>query len=236
MEIRTSDARIRTPDGEMPAHLVEPAAAGSFPAVVVLMEAFGLVPHIREVTERIAREGYVALAPDLYYRVPDNTARYDELPRAIGLMQKVDDAKFTADLRAALAFLCARASVNGARIGVTGFCMGGRLAFLAACALPGEIAAAAPFYGGGIATLLPRADAIRCPLHLFFGEADPFIPVSQVREIESKLQALGKRFALDCYPGADHGFFCNERPSYSEKAARDAWQKLTRFFATHLKG
>jgi carboxymethylenebutenolidase len=234
--MRTSTVEIRTPEGSMPAHLAEPEGRGPFPALVVIMEAFGLVPHIRSVAERLAGEGYVALAPDFYWRwLPENAVGYDRLDRAIALMQKVDDAKFTGDMGAALDFLAARADVDGARIGVTGFCMGGRLSFLTACALPDRIAAAAPFYGGGIANHLARADRIRAPLYLFFGEKDAFIPLDQVQKIETRLSELGRTFHCKVYPGADHGFFCEERASYHAEAAADAWRELMRFFARHLK-
>jgi carboxymethylenebutenolidase len=233
---RTERIEIRTRDGAMPALLALPERAGPRPAVIVLMEAFGLVPHIEHVTERIAGEGYVALAPDLYYRqLPDNKVGYDELPKAIGLMQKIDDAKFVADLGAVIDTLTARKDVDAARIGVTGFCMGGRLAFLSARELPGSIRAAAPFYGGGIAGLLDRADRIQAPLYLFFGERDAFIPIDQVRQIERTLAGLEKDFKIKVYPNADHGFFCDQRASYDRKSAEDAWSELTAFFAKHLR-
>jgi carboxymethylenebutenolidase len=226
---------IPTPDGRMPARLVEPEGAGPFPAVVVLMEAFGLVPHVEAVAERLAGEGYVALAPDLYYRAgPDSRVGYDQLADAIALMQKLDDARFVEDMRASLDFLAARATVREDRIGVTGFCMGGRLAFLSACALPGRVTAAAPFYGGGIVGHLDRASDIRCPLLLFFGGRDAFIPMEQVRAIEARLSELGKEHALELYPAAEHGFFCDERASHHPEAAADAWRKLTAFFRRHL--
>jgi carboxymethylenebutenolidase len=122
-------------------------------------------------------------------------------------------------------------------LGVTGFCMGGALTFAAACAFPDRIGAAAPFYGGGIVNLLERADRIACPLYLFFGERDDFIPLDQVRQIEAKLRELGKDFRLEIYAGADHGFFNEERPSvYHPEAAGHAWNELKRFFEAHLKG
>jgi carboxymethylenebutenolidase len=232
---RTERIEIETPDGRMPAFRAAPDAGGPHPAVVVLMEAFGLVPHIEAVTERIADLGYIAVAPDVYYReLPDNKVGYDQLDRAIGLMQKVDDAKFTADMGALLDQLENDAGVRGERVGVTGFCMGGRLTFLLACAVPDRIAAAAPFYGGGIAGLLDQADAIEAPLQLFFGENDGFIPLDQVDAIRAKLGALGKRFELEVYPGADHGFFCDQRPGYDAKAAEDAWSKLEALLGENL--
>jgi carboxymethylenebutenolidase len=199
------------------------------------MEAFGLNGNIEETTRRIAAEGYVALAPDIYWRMlPDNKVGYDELPKAIGLMQKVNDQKVVQDLSSAIDALQKRPNVNAAKIGVTGFCMGGRLSFLAAAELPDKIAAAAPFYGGGIAALLPKADKIRAPLYLFFGEKDAFIPQDQVNAIDARLRELGKTYTLKNYKGADHGFFCNERASYNENAAKDAWKELLAFFGKHL--
>jgi carboxymethylenebutenolidase len=235
MEIRTRHETVTTPDGVMPVYVAEPTAAGRRAAVLVIMEAFGLNAHIEDVTRRIASEGYVALAPDLYWRdLPDNKVGYDELPKAIGLMRKVNDAKVVQDLGGALDALAKRPNVDAAKIGVTGFCMGGRLAFLLAAELPERIAAAAPFYGGGIAGLLPKAEKIRAPLYLFFGEKDAFIPLDQVEAIDAKLKQLGKSYTLKTYTGAVHGFCCNERPEYDAVAAADAWKELLGFFRKQL--
>ncbi len=111
----------------------------------------------------------------------------------------------------------------------------GRLCFLAACEFPGELRACAPFYGGGIGALLDRADEIRCPLHLFFGQLDFFIPQEEVRRIDEKLRALGLDYSIDNYAGAAHGFCCEERrDSYHAAAAKDAWSKLEVFFSKNL--
>jgi len=224
-------------DGAMPVYLAEPTAPGRHPAVIVIMEAFGLNGHIEDVARRIAAEGYVALAPDIYWRqLPDNKVGYDELPKAIGLMQKVKDDKVVQDLSAALDFLAARPNVNGAKLGCTGFCMGGRLTFLLAAERPDRLAAAAPFYGGGIAGLLDKASKIKAPLYLFFGERDAFIPLDQVKQIDAKLTELGKAHTTKVYAGSDHGFFCNDRGSYDAKSAADAWSELKAFFKKHLGG
>jgi len=224
----------------MPAFLAEPSDARKSPAVLVLIEAFGLVPSIESVARRLAEEGYVALVPDLFYReIPNNTAAYDDIPRGTELMAKLVQrgTKFLDDVAAAFVHLEKKDTVAPKVFGVTGFCMGGALTFAAACAFPDRIVAAAPFYGGGIVSLLDRADRIACPLYLFFGERDNFIPVDQVRQIEAKLRELGKDFRLKTYAGADHGFFNEERPSvYHPEAAGHAWNELKGFFATHLKG
>jgi carboxymethylenebutenolidase len=236
MQLRTDRIEIASGGGRMRAYTAEPAGAPPRAAVIVLMEAFGLVPNLERETERIARMGYAAIAPDLHHRqAPDNVAGYDDLPKAVGLMRKLRDEDFLADFRATLAHLRARPELARAPIGVTGFCMGGRLAFLAACELPGELQASAPFYGGGIGALLDRAGAIRCPLHLFFGQQEFFIPAEEVKRIGERLRALGVDHALEHYAGAVHGFCCEERKeSYHAEAAQDAWQKLEAFFARTL--
>jgi len=221
----------------MPVTVAAPTAPGRYPAVLVVMEIFGVNRHIQDVTRRIAAEGYVALAPDLFYRSgPGKVIGYDKIGEAIGLAQTLRDPKVVEDLRAALDFLAAKPNANAAKAGITGFCMGGRIAFLAACELPDRIAAVAPFYGGGTVTLLPKAASLRAPLQFFFGERDTYIPADQVKAIDAKLRELGKSYKIETYAGADHGFFCNDRASYNEKAAADAWTKLLAFFAEHLSG
>lgn len=235
MKVLTERIEVQAPGGGMPTFVAKPEGEGPWPAVVVLIEAFGLVPHVEGVAERIAGEGYVVAAPDVYYRhLPDNKFGYDELEAAIGVMSKLDDGEFVADMRATIETLKARVDTNG-KVGVTGFCMGGRLTFVTACELSSEIACGAPFYGGGIAGHLGRAGEIAVPMQLFFGSQDPYIPMEQVHEIEEKLRELGTDAKVEVYEGCDHGFFCDERPSYDEAAARDAWQKLTALFAAHLR-
>lgn len=236
MELETRMIEVASGGLRLPAYLAQPASPGPRAGVVVLMEAFGLVENFKRDVDRIARMGYVAIAPDLYHRqAPDNTAAYDDLPKAMGLMRKLDDAEFLADARAVLAHLRSSPEVGSAPIGVTGFCMGGRLGFLAACELGGEIQASAPFYGGGIGALLDRAQGIRCPLHLFFGQEDFFIRPEEVERIDARLRALGLDYAIDNYAGAVHGFCCEARAeSYHPAAAQDAWRKLEAFFAKNL--
>ena len=234
MSTSTSTVRIKTADGEMSGFLARPSGEGKSPAVLVIMEAFGLNQHIKDVTTRIAGEGYVALAPDVYYRQPNAVVGYDQLPDAIRLMTSLRDESIVSDISAAVAHLQAQPFVRGDRVGITGFCMGGRISFLSACNLS-TIKAAAPFYGGGIGGLLDQAGGIKCPMLLFFGDQDPFIPNDEVAKIEKTLKDLKKDAEVKVYAGAPHGFFCNERDSYRADAAADAWQRLTTFLARHLK-
>jgi carboxymethylenebutenolidase len=240
MEITTTTIRLRTVDGEMKCHQAQPRGPGKFPAVVVIMEAFGLNDHIKDVTERIAGEGYATIAPDLYYRESPNVVGYDHLQAAIGLMQNLVDEKVLHDLRSVVNHLKAQNFVNTDRIGITGFCMGGRIAFLAACKFPEEIKAAVPFYGGGIAADSPTAPLsvagdLKAPVLCFFGEKDPYIPLTQVQQIDDTLRSLAKTFEIKVYPEADHGFFCDDRASYHPQAAKDAWEKMKAWFERYLK-
>jgi carboxymethylenebutenolidase len=235
LEATTSTVKIKAADGDMGAFLARPSGAGKHPAVIVIMEAFGLNAHIKEVAKRLAAEGYVALAPDVYYRQPNAVVGYDQLPEAIRLMTSLQDDKIVADMAATMSYLQSQEFVRGDRIGITGFCMGGRISFLTACK-NADIKASAPFYGGGIGGLLDHAPKITCPMLLFFGDQDPFIPNEEVANIQATLAKLHKQAEVKVYAGAPHGFFCNERDSYRPDAARDAWERLKTFLVNHLKG
>jgi dienelactone hydrolase len=220
--------------GAMPCFVARPPGDGPWPAVLVVHEAFGLNGHIRDVARRIAGEGYVALAPDLYWRGgTGRVAGYDRLPEAIALMRSLRDDQVVADVDAAIAFLHRRPDVRAGGVGITGFCMGGRISFLAACELPGKLAACAPFYGGGIP--VEKTPALGAPLLAFFGEKDGFIPREAVETLRAALTRAGKEAEVVVYPGADHGFFCDERASYQKAAADDAWKRLLAFLGRHLR-
>jgi len=222
---------IEVPGG-MPAFVARPDG-GPRPAVLVIQEAFGLNAHIKDVTQRIAAEGYVALAPDLYWRGgKGRSVAYDDLAEAIRIMQTLKDGEIVTDVGNAIAYLEKQPTVRADRIGITGFCMGGRVSYLVACELADKIKAAAPFYGGGIP--VDRTAKLKAPVLAFFGEKDAFIPLEFVEQLRREAAAQKKLVEIVVYPGADHGFFCNERASYNAKAAADAWQRLKTFFATHL--
>ncbi len=246
MTIEQTEVLISTPDGQMPACLFTPTgcdypeqgtASHRKPAILLLMEGFGLTSHIRDVAVRIANEGYVVLTPDLYYREPNNKFGYDEVEQAMAMMWGLDFGKpMENDIRAALAYVKSRSEVNPDLVGVTGFCLGGGLTFFTACKLSNEIAAAAPFYGMVSNEWIDAVKDITVPIYLFFGGQDPFIPGDRIRQIESRFQELGKDYTLKVYPDAGHGFFCHERSDYNHLAAEDAWGELTRFFHQHLQG
>jgi carboxymethylenebutenolidase len=245
MEIEVRSAKVKTAGGEMPVHVARPKGVSEkLPAVLVIMEAFGLNGHIRDVTNRFAREGYHAVAPDVYHRFGSPVVGYGELPRAIELLRSLRDEDVVADLRALVSNLKADPEVRGDRIGITGFCMGGRIAYLAACEIP-ELRAAVPWYGGAIAgpqmvegatPPVEKTRSTKAAWLLHFAENDSYIPPEVVEEVRKALEREGEEFELYVYPGAEHGFFCDERSSYHPEAASLAWERTLRFFARHLKG
>ena len=233
MDVQTENIEVPA-SGGMTCFLARPKSSTRAPAVLVIQEAFGLNGHIQDVTRRIAAEGYVALAPDLYWRAgKQRTVAYDRIGEAIALMQGVNDQDIAADVGSAIAHLERQSFVRPDRIGITGFCMGGRVSYLAACELPEKIKAAVPFYGGGIP--IDKTTKLRAPVLAFFGEKDAFIPLDSVEQLKTELSRTGKEAEVIVYPGADHGFFCDERASYQAAAARDSWERLKHFFATHLQ-
>jgi carboxymethylenebutenolidase len=237
VQIEQTEVMISTPDGQMPAFLYRPVGRGQKPAIVLLMEAFGLTSHIQDVTARIANEGYVVITPDLYYReLPDNKFGYDEVEQAMAMMYRINFGKpVEEDIKATIAYVKAQPDVFLDRVGVTGFCLGGGLTFFTACKFSNAIAAAAPFYGMVLDEWIEAMTNITVPIYLFHGGVDPFIPLGRIQQIESRFKELGKDYTLKIYPDADHGFFCNERSSYNCLAAEDSWHELIQFFSKHLQ-
>jgi carboxymethylenebutenolidase len=245
MEIVTE--RVRIPlagGGEMGGYLARPKDGTPRPAVLVFMEIFGVNAHIRDVTERVAREGYVALAPDYFHRTgPGVEYGYDDKGLASGmkLLMALKADEMIADAKAALGFLRARKDVRGDRIGAMGFCIGGHMTYLVACET--DVRAAASFYGGGIAAAqgpgggiptVDRTSKIGGTLLCLFGGKDAMIPSTQVDAIRSALAKSGVRHHIQVYPDADHGFFCDQRPTFNQAAADDAWRRVKELFAKEL--
>jgi carboxymethylenebutenolidase len=228
METRSAYVQLSVNDGTtMRAWVARPKEEGAYPGLLVFQEAFGVNAHIRDIAGRFAREGFVAVAPELFHRTGAGfDGRYDDFPSAVPHMKALNDASMGADLRAAHDWV--RGSI-GAELPIfaIGYCMGGRAAFLAALTLP--LAGAISYYGGGIAPnatnpgLLGRASGIQAPLLLFWGGRDKHIPPEQVRAVTDALRAAGKNFVNVEISNADHAFFCDARASYSPAAALLAW-------------
>lgn len=239
MEITTSTLELDTPDGKMEAYQAIPKSGGSHPAIIVLMEAFGVNDHIKDVAGRIAQEGYVTVAPDLYHREAERLIPYSDMKKAVATMSRLQDPKVAQDIGAVIAHLKSLPAAKAGSLGVTGFCMGGRYTYLSAAHYNRDVTAAVVFYGGGIPmgnpSPLDRTGEINCPMLLFFGGKDALISQDQVESIKKALTEKKKSFTIQVYPEAGHGFFCNERQSYNADAAKDAWEKFKSFFAQHLK-
>jgi carboxymethylenebutenolidase len=202
--------------------------SGKGPGVIVIQEWWGLVPHIKNVAERFAAEGFVALAPDLYHG--RSTTSPDEAGK---LMMAMDIDETEKDLRGAIQFLLGHKSVASERVGTVGFCMGGALSLYAASKNP-QVAACVVFYGGH-PSVKPDLENLRAPVLGLYAGKDTFVTPKSVRELEKKLKALGKQAEIHIYEKADHAFFNDERPEvYNREAAEDAWRRTIAFFRQHL--
>jgi carboxymethylenebutenolidase len=239
MDVSGSTVKLNTSDGPMEAYVAQPKDGGTYPGIVVIQEAFGVNDHIKKVTERLAAEGYVAIAPDIFHREAERLIPYSDMSKAIATLQRVQDPKAMEDVGAAIAHLKSQSNVKRGALGVIGFCMGGRLTYLTAAHHVNDIKAAVPYYGGGIPmgnpSPLSRTGEIKCPMYLFFGGKDQLIPMAQVDQIKSELTNKKVDFKMEVYPEAGHGFNCDDRASYHEASAKDAWEKTKSFFAQHLK-
>jgi carboxymethylenebutenolidase len=217
----------------MGGHLVRPAGGSARPALLLLQEIFGVNEHIRDLAERLAREGYVVLAPDLFHRKEAGyLGSYEDIPASIAVAMKYGPADSEADLRAAHAFLEAHPSVRAERVGAIGFCMGGRLAFVANAVLP--LRAAVSFYGNIAPDKLAHAPAQRGPLLLVWAGNDAHIPLENRRATGDALREHRKDFVEVEVSGKNHGFFCDARSDYDATAAAIVWPLTLAFLTAHL--
>jgi len=206
--------------------------AGQGPGLVLFQEIFGVNTHIRAVAEQYALDGFVVLAPDVFWRqAPRVELGYEgeERQRGVSLMQGLHAADAMADIERAVQALRARPETAARKLGAFGYCMGGRFAYLAAATTP--IDAAVAFYGGGIHAQLDRAAAIRCPVQFHYAEHDDHIPLDAVERVRA---AMGERGQVHVYPGAHHGFNCWARASYHAASAALAHGRATAFLAQQL--
>ena len=247
MSVKTEELEITTSAGErMGAYLARPEGDAVLPAVLVFMEIFGVNGHIRDVTRRVAAEGYVALAPDYFHRTgPGIQLGYDDAGMAEGIehLSKLQADQMISDARDAISTLRDRADVVGDRIGAMGFCIGGHMTYLAACET--DIVAAASYYGGGIAapqgpggaeSTIARTPKIRGRIQCYFGGQDATIPMDQVDAIRKALGDAGIDHDVHVYEDADHGFNCDQRASHHEASAADSWQRTFALFDDKLRG
>lgn len=209
-------------------YLAKPAG-GSGPAVVVIQEWWGLVPHITDLVDRFAAEGFLAIAPDLYH------GRTTVSPDTAGkLLMELDGERAQSEIAGAANFVLGLPECSSKTFGVVGFCMGGALAQFSATR-NSKVGAAASFYGG-FKTLPLEWENLKSPILLIYGEDDQGVPASQGRELEKKLRGMGKKVELVVYPNAGHAFFNDARPEvYNAEAAADSWKRTLKLFREHVK-
>jgi carboxymethylenebutenolidase len=210
-----------------PGYLAKPARPG--PGVIVIQEWWGLVPHIEDVADRFAAEGFVALAPDLYH---GKTARSGDEAGKLMMSLRINEA--ARDLGAAIGYLVAEPQMTGSKVGTIGFCMGGALSLFAACRNP-EVGACVVFYGGH-PNVKPDLASLQAPVLGIFAGKDTFVTPQVVAELDRQLTALGKTHTFHQYPNAAHAFFNDERREvYDAAAASDAWAKTLAFLRKELR-
>jgi carboxymethylenebutenolidase len=238
---------IPAKDGSFPGLIASPVGVQPRGAIIVVQEAFGLTDHIGEICDRLALDGYRAIAPALYHRNGSPVFGYDAISddgRRADLLEAMGSLSpegIAADLDATIAVLAAE-GFNAREIGVVGFCMGGSVAFFAATR-PG-ISAAVTFYGGGVAegrfglpSLVDLASEVSVPWLGLYGDQDAGIPVDQVEALRSAARAVAVETEIVRYADAGHGFNCDARPDhFNHDAAADAWRRALGFFAVHLEG
>jgi carboxymethylenebutenolidase len=236
-DVTEADAAIQTDDGPMPAHVAIPPGTPKG-GVVVLQEAFGVTPHIEDVTRRFAREGWQAVAPALFHREGSPVFDHDDLQRALAATQTLTAGGLATDLGAAIDHFAA-SGIPAARAVVVGFCMGGSVAFYAATLRP--LGAAVTFYGGGVAqgrfglpALIDLARSLATPWLGLFGDEDQSIPVADVERLREAVEGASVEAEIVRYADADHAFHNDERPSgYRPDAARDGWRRAIGWIERH---
>ncbi len=238
--IVSHDVTVHICDGTtMNAFTARPETGGPYAGLIVLQEAFGVNSHIREVAERFAREGFVTVAPELFHRTaPGFQGSYTDFSAVVPHMRALTEDGLTADLKAACGWLTSNSCVKTNSIASVGYCLGGRVSFLANTVLP--LRAAIAYYGGGIAPnptspgLLGRARDLHAPVLFFWGAKDKHISPEQRRAVIDALAAAGKRYVNVVFSEADHGFNCDERAAYNADAARQSWVLALEFLRQNL--
>lgn len=234
--LTVGEARIKVADGEMPGYFARPAGVNNPPVVLVAMEIFGLHEYIKDVTRRLAKLGAFAVAPDYYFRKGVDLTKITDIPQLMPLVNSKPDAELLSDLDATVAWAKSQGG-DTARLGIIGFCRGGRTVWEYA-AHSGALKAGAAFYGSLVDPPNPvwpksptqLAAEMKAPVIGLYGGADTGIPVAQVEAFKAALAADKKTAEFNIYPDAPHGFHADYRPSYRKEAAEDAWGRMQAWF------
>ncbi|HVK55912.1 MAG TPA: dienelactone hydrolase family protein [Burkholderiales bacterium] len=231
------EIKIPVKDGEIPAYRAMPASGGPFPVVLVIQEIFGVHEYIKDVCRRFAKLGYLAIAPELYSRQGDVSKLSDVNQILSQVVSKVPDQQVMADLDAVVQWVKASGKGDTKRLGITGFCWGGRITWLYAAHNPG-VKAAAAWYGrlvGQSSPITPKnpidiVGDLKAPVLGLYGGADTGIPVDTVEQMREALKKAGKKAEIIVYPDTPHAFHADYRPSYRKEQAEDGWKRLVAWF------
>jgi carboxymethylenebutenolidase len=235
--LEAGEVKIPVSEGTIPAYRAMPASGGPFPIVLVIQEIFGVHEHIKDVCRRFAKLGYFAIAPEMYARQGD-VSKMTEIPEIISkVVSKVPDSQVMSDLDAAVAWAKKTGKGDTARLGITGFCWGGRVVWLYSAHNP-DLKAGVAWYGrlvGAPTALMPKnpidlVDSLHAPVLGLYGGADQGIPVKTVEQMRKALKDAGKPGEIVVYPDTPHAFHADYRPSYRKEQAEDGWKRLLAWF------
>jgi len=236
--LTVGEAKVKVEGGEMPVYFARPANVANPPVILVAMEIFGLHEYIKDVTRRLGKLGALAVAPDYYFRKGEDLTKITEIPKLMPIVNSKPDAELIADLDATAAWAKSQGG-NTDKLGIMGYCRGGRTVWLYSANSP-NVKAGVAFYGSlvdpeGQKAIWPKsptqlAPDMKAPVLGLYGEADAGIPVAQVDAMKAALQGANKTFEIKLYPAAPHGFHADYRPSYRKEAADDAWVQMTAWF------
>jgi carboxymethylenebutenolidase len=240
--LTAGEVKIPVSDGEIPAYRAMPQTGGPFATIIVIQEIFGVHEHIKDICRRLAKVGYFAVAPALYARQGD-PSKLSDISEIVKIVAKVPDAEVASDIDATVAWAGKQERTDAQRLGVTGFCWGGRQVWLYAIHDP-RVKAAVAWYGplGGTPdalrpkTVLDAAPALKVPVLGLYGGADQVIPISDIEKMRAELKATETGSEIVIYPDAPHGFNADYRPSYRPEAAKDGWKRMLAWFKGHGVG
>ena len=239
--LEAAEVKIPVGDGQIPAYRAMPDKGGPFPVVLVVQEIFGVHEHIKDICRRLARLGYLAVAPDLYVRQGD-VSNLKEFGDILKIVSKVPDSQVMSDLDATVAWVKTTGKADASKLAVTGFCWGGRIVWLYSAHNP-AVKAGVAWYGRLVAQGQPDAlhpknpiDVVadlKAPVLGLYGAADTGIPVASVEQMRKALKDANKPAEIIVYPDTPHGFHADYRPSYRKEQATEGWSKLLAFFKEH---
>jgi carboxymethylenebutenolidase len=236
--LEAGEVKIPVADGTVPAYRAMPAEGKDFPVILVVQEIFGVHEHIKDTCRRLAKLGYFAVATEMYARQGDvSKFTFEQIQEIFKIVSKVPDAQVKSDLDATVAWAKASGKADTSRLGITGFCWGGRIVWLYAAHNP-NLKAGVAWYGrltGAADELHPKhpidlVASISAPVLGLYGAADQGIPVASVDKMKDALQAAGKTAEIVVYPDTPHAFFADYRPSYRKEQAEDGWKRMLAWF------